>query len=172
MDVFFRDAFLLQALTAQGKEGFFLHWRQELEFSKLEAKSFIEDQLILVAQEQIFLHQEGLNLRQNAPCAVQHFKAVFIHVAPVIDMWMFLEPVQAAQKIWDGFAAAEEQDSIFYLWEAQEVGLILDEEYDTWMEIQCIELVGRRRKPLQFRMDAERIVEEADGILSRETDEL
>ena len=99
MDIFFRDAFLFQALAVQGKEGFFLRWRQELEFSKLEAESLIEDQLVLVTLKEIFLHQEGLDLWQDAPCAVQHLEAVFIHVAPVIDMWMFLEPVQAAQKI-------------------------------------------------------------------------
>ena len=126
MDILFRDAFLLQTLTMQGKEGFFLRWRQELEFSKLEAESLIKDQLVLVPQEQVFLHQEGLNLRQDAPRTVQHLEAVFIHIAPVIDMRVIFEPAQAAQKIRDGFAATEEQDGIFHVWEAQEVGLILD----------------------------------------------
>lgn len=141
MDIFFRDAFLFQALAVQGKEGFFLRWRQELEFSKLEAESLIEDQLVLVTQEQVFLHQEGLNLRQNAPCTIQHLKAVFVHITPVIDVRVIFEPAQAAQKIRDGFAAAEEQDGTLHVWEAQEVGLVLDEEDGAWMEIQCIELV-------------------------------
>lgn len=113
MDVFFRDAFLLQTLPMQRKESFLLLGRQELELVKLETESFIEYQLVLVTLKEIFLHQKGLDLWQDAPCAVQHLEAVFIHVAPVIDMWMFLEPVQAAQKVWDGFAAAEEQDGIF-----------------------------------------------------------